>query len=724
MNKKLLAFLISGLTINMVMTAAFTAHFFIATKNAEFDKDKLIQDETTIEYVDENGGEISVRNANANGAFVKSSDLPDYVKNAFIAIEDKRFYKHGGLDYLRIVKAAAINLKSFSFKEGASTISQQLIKNTHLTSEKTLTRKLKEIKLTKQMEKVLSKDEILERYLNTVYFGKGCYGIESASKTYFNKSAKDLTLNEAAALAATVKSPKSYSPANDNERCFKRKNLVLSAMNKQGLISYGDYSAANGKAVTVSVGGENLNYMSDYLNAVNREYELLDAVPTYLKKAKVKVTTYLDKNLQRHIYDLTIDGDSDSDKSQIVINNKNASVIAFYGKNSNLVRCPASTIKPLYVYAPLIDNGKIKESTVLTDEPTDFGGYSPKNYGDKYSGKVTVKTAISKSLNVPAVRLINYFGSGDGVDVLNKGGVQVDGNNLSSALGGGISVSLKKLCDLYSAFPCNGEYVESGFIKKIEVNGKTVYERKSEKTRLFKSSTAYIISDALKECAKTGTAKTLRDYAFEVCAKTGTNGNKDGNIDAYCVAYTTEHTVGVWYGNEDSSLMPQKITGGSYPAVRVKSALNKIYEKSLPNNFEVPPDIIGVKIDETTLLSEEKTYLCDDKSGKLYYYAAGSEPTDYAPVADKPQIINYNLTVGANETVVTLDAIGTEKVVVYKLLNGKKSEVYSGGIENVKLSGNFNGVKLEIIPVGYGGGFGASVITPTLKYVPLDWWNE
>lgn len=724
MNKKLRAFLISGLTINMVMTAAFTAYFFVVTKNAEFNKDKLVKDETTVEYFDDNGEKIEAKNTELSAAYVKSRELPDYVKNAFIAIEDKRFYKHGGLDYLRMIKAAVTNIKSFSFKEGASTISQQLIKNTHLTSEKTLTRKLKEIKLTKQMEKALNKDEILERYLNTVYFGKGCYGIESASKTYFNKTSGELTLNEAAALAATVKSPKTYSPANDNENCFKRKNLVLSAMKKQNLITQEEYSAAITKPVVTVSDALNSDYYSCYLNAVKSEYEMLDVVPAYLKNSKVKITTYLDKPLQLHIAGLTIDGDGECDKNQIVINNKNASVIAFYGKNSNLKRCPASAIKPLYVYAPLIDNDKIKESAVLTDEPTDFSGYSPKNYGDNYSGKVTVKTALSKSLNVPAVKLINYFGGDYGAAVLNKCGVFIESENLSSALGCGINVSLKKLCDLYSAFPCGGEYSESRFIKKIEVDGKTVYEHKTAKTRLFKDSTAYIINDALKECAKTGTAKKLRDCKFEVCAKTGTNGNKDGNIDAYCIAYTAEHIVGAWYGNEDFSLMPQNITGGSYPAVRVKSALNKIYEKSTPKNFEKPETVIGAKIDELTLLSEEKTYLSTDKSAKLYYYAMGTEPTEYAPIADKPQISDYNLTVDANETIITLTTAGTEKIIIYKILNGKKTEIYSGDVENVKLSGNFSGVKLEITPVGKGGIIGESVITPTLKYVPPEWWNE
>ncbi len=723
MSKKWLAFIISGLTINMIMTAAFTAYFFIATKNVEFDKDKLVRDDVSVEYFAESGEQILLKNDKLNEKYVKISDLSENTKNAFVAIEDKRFYKHGGLDYLRMIKAAMINLKTFSFKEGASTISQQLVKNTHLSNEKTITRKLKEIKLTKQMEKVMTKDEILESYLNTVYFGKGAYGIEAASKIYFNKTADKLTLNEAAALAATIKSPSAYSPAINNANCFKRKNLVISAMLKRNFISTEEYDANVKNPVSVINADTRDNY-SDYVSAALGEYENIAAVPTYLKKAKVKIYTYLDKNIQNHIATLKVDGDSQDSRNQIVINNKNASVIAFYGKNSNLQRCPASAIKPLYVYAPLIDNGKITESTVLLDEQTSFGGYSPKNYGDKYSGKVTVKTAVSKSLNVPAVRLLSYYGTSDGVALLQKTGVTADGNNLSSALGSGIEVSLKKLCDLYSAFPSDGEYKESRFIKKIEVNGVSVYERKTESVKLLKDSTAYIINDALKECAKTGTAKKLRDLKYEVCAKTGTNGNQNGNLDAYCVAYTSEHIVGVWYGNEDASLMPSKISGGTYPAVRVKSVLNKLYETAPPQNFSTPESVIGVKIDENTLLKEEKTYLTTDKSGKLYYYAVGTEPTERAPDKTQPTIINYNLSVGANSVDIALEVKDAQKIVIYKIINGTKTEAYNGNAEGAKISGNLNGYKLEIVPFSADGTQGESVVTPIIKYVPSEWWDD
>ncbi len=283
MSKKWLAFIISGLTINMVMTAAFTAYFFIATKNVEFDKDKLVRDDVSVEYFAESGEQILLKNDKLNEKYVKISDLSENTKNAFVAIEDKRFYKHGGLDYLRMIKAAMINLKTFSFKEGASTISQQLVKNTHLSNEKTITRKLKEIKLTKQMEKVMTKDEILESYLNTVYFGKGAYGIEAASKIYFNKTADKLTLNEAAALAATIKSPSAYSPAINNANCFKRKNLVLSAMLKQNYISTEEYNANVKNPVSVINADARDNY-SDYVSAALGEYENIAAVPTYLKK--------------------------------------------------------------------------------------------------------------------------------------------------------------------------------------------------------------------------------------------------------------------------------------------------------------------------------------------------------------------------------------------------------------------------------------------------------
>lgn len=722
MNKKWLAFIISGLTINLIFSTAFAVYFFIATKNVEFDKNKLVNDNLHIEYIADNGEKISPTFQNVGDNYVKINDLSNETKNAFVAIEDKRFYKHNGLDYLRMLKASFINLKTLSFKEGGSTITQQLVKNTHLTGEKTINRKLKEIKLSKQMEKVMTKSEILESYLNTVYFGKGAYGLASASKIYFNKTADKLTLNEAAALAATIKSPNNYSPIN-SDKCFERKNLVLNAMLNQNYITTEKYECAIKEAITTK-SDENKNFLSDYLSATTNEFEKLGVVPTYLKQNKVKIYTYLDEAVQKFVYELTIDDEQQKGKNQIVINNKNTGVIAFYGKNSNLSRCPASTIKPIYIYAPFIDNGKITESTVLIDEETDFSGYAPKNYGGVYNGKVTIKTAISKSLNVPAVRLLNYFGSKDGVETLKKVGVRVDGNNLSSALGGGISLSLKNLCDLYSPFVFDGEYKESSFIKKIEVNGKLVYERNPKSIRLFKDSTAFIINDALKDCAKNGTAKKLRDLDFDVCAKTGTNGNSEGNIDAYCVAYTTEHTVGCWYGNEDATLMPSKIQGGTYPTIRVKSVLKNLYKTAPPKKFKQPKSIIAAKIDETTLLNDEITYLSNDKYGKVYYYELGTEPMCYKTIDNNPTIKNYNLNVYKNGVDIELELSCAEKVVIYKILNGKKTKEYSGNGEVIKLIGSFNDCKLEIVPIGHDGKFGESLITPTIKQTPNNWWNE
>ncbi|MCQ2388078.1 MAG: penicillin-binding protein, partial [Clostridia bacterium] len=228
---KITGFIISLFIITFLI---FTAWYFVATKDTFFDESKIGRYTPVCEVYDYSGKIIST---NGNNSYVKIEELQEYTKNAFIAVEDKRFYSHNGIDYLGIARAMKNNLLSGKIKEGGSTISQQYIKNTFLSGEKTVNRKLKEIKLTKILENNYTKDEILEMYLNSIYFGEGAYGIESASKTYFNKNAKNLTIEESATLAGIVKAPTLYNPFDYYDKCFKRRNLVLSLMKEQNYIT-------------------------------------------------------------------------------------------------------------------------------------------------------------------------------------------------------------------------------------------------------------------------------------------------------------------------------------------------------------------------------------------------------------------------------------------------------------------------------------------------------
>lgn len=667
---------------------------FASVKDYNFQEDKLLKSSQTFEFYSDNGNLISTRTAGSNNEFIELNKLKNYTKNAFIAIEDRRFYSHDGIDYKRIVGALINNIKSRSYKEGASTITQQLVKNTHLSSEKTLKRKFAEIKIARQLEKKYSKEQILEFYLNTIYFGKGAYGIEDASKTYFNKSATNLTLNESALLAGIIKSPKKYSPYNNYELAINRKNLVLKSMLECGYITKETYLYEKSNEVTINQ-NNNKNVYSDYLDAVINEYERSDKFAPY-NFGTVKIYTFLNEELQRELANISAEN---YQTSKIVVNSKNNGVIAYLANNSNLSRSPASTVKPWLIYAPMINDGYIKESSVIKDEKIEIGGYSPKNSNGQYLGNVTIKTAISKSLNVPAVKLLNGFT----IDKINKYSkkmnLDVSNESLPMALGainGGLT--LKQLTDKYSVFNDNGNYTESSFIKSIYLKGYKIYEFKPKKVKVFLEETAYIISDALKDSVKNGTSKKLRVLPYEICAKTGTNGNENGNLDAISISYTSENIVGVWIYPEDDKMLPNSVSGSSYPTAVSLEIYNLLYKNGYrPKDFIVPKNIVKRELNKKALIESEVELLSDN--GESFYYIKGSEPTENDKNYLKPEISSYSLTVDNNIVKLKIDALNANKLTVNKYFNGTKKEVFSGNFthEITDILTNYGFYEYEII---------------------------
>ena len=240
--KKVGKILIILLAAGAILTLALFGYYFAVTNSVTLDREKLRLSTATVKVYDDRGNAVTLSQSNKEHAAIE--ELPAYVSGAFVSVEDKRFYSHHGLDYKRIIKAIGKNIASFSFREGASTISQQLIKNTHLTGEKTVNRKLKELKLTRILEKNYSKSEIIELYINSIYFGHDAFGIADAARFYFDKETKELSPAESAMLAALVKSPNRYSPFKDADRCLSRRNFVLKLMYEQGCIRESEYTEA------------------------------------------------------------------------------------------------------------------------------------------------------------------------------------------------------------------------------------------------------------------------------------------------------------------------------------------------------------------------------------------------------------------------------------------------------------------------------------------------
>ncbi len=585
------------LSVLLAAAAAAAAYYFIATRSTNLEADKFNLAQNCAVILDNNGNKVSEISFSQKRKTVSVSKIPACVKNAFISAEDKNFYSHHGLDYKRMLRAAFTNLRAGSFKQGASTISQQLVKNTQLSNEKTLTRKLKEIKLTRQLEKKYSKDEILEMYLNTIYFGHTCYGISDAAEFYFGKEPSSLTLPEGAMLAAVIRSPNNYSPFTDKEKCLAARNGVLRRMFALGKISEDECEKAERQPLPAN---REKSFSADsYLEAVYEEFQSLPLFSPYALRNGFRIYTYMDKAMQDYVSNLSTDADR-SGKSLLVCDNKTRGVTAFFTSEGNLRRQPGSAIKPLAVYAPAIEENLVSPCTPICDEPADFGGYAPSNYRDQYSGWVSVQDALAQSLNIPAVKILNELGIDKSCAYLKRLNlpVQKEDENLSLALGGMTNgFTLPELTAAYAALANGGEFAPVAFIRKIETEtGEILYERTAAPVRAFSADTACLTNRMLRECVLGGTAKKLNVLPFEACAKTGTCGTEKGNTDAWSISYTTRHTVGIWMGNADNSLTD--ITGGGLPCHYAMLLLKKQYENSAPQNFAQDPTLVTCVLDK------------------------------------------------------------------------------------------------------------------------------
>ena len=688
---KILIFILSALFIAFI---CFLTYCFILSLGTKLDKDKLINLDAGIVFCDTFGNVIDEQSSGTSITELKN--VPEHLKNAFIAVEDKRFYSHNGVDFKGILRATKNNLFSFSFKEGASTISQQLIKNTHLSGEKTLKRKILEIKLSRELEKNYSKDEILEKYLNTIYFGENCYGITSASKKFFGKNPCDLTLNECAILAGVIKAPSTYSVLKNPEKCYERKNVVLKQMLSEGYITQTEYEKNASLTVAPLENDEKGGY--DYLYLAKKEAdELLQKNPV-LSYKKINVFTHYNPEIQNYVLE-SIKNDVDCDKT-VMVTDKFNNVIAYYSSVGEISRSVGSTIKPLLVYAPAIEDDVVYSCTKIVDEKTDFNGYSPKNFNDKYYGSVSVKTALAKSLNTCAVKLLSYTGIEKSLSYLQKTYIKTTENdkNLAIALGATEKgASMSELLGSYNLFLNNGELFSMNLIDKIEVNGKKIYQNKKNSDKVFSSATTFLVNDMMREATLNGTGKKLSFTNAKIYSKTGTVGNENGNTDAYSISFTPDYALGVWYGNKDNSLLPNSVTGGSSPTVTASEIWNEIYKNKECKVFEMDDSLCMQKIDKSEY-EKGNVILADDNAPEKYkleeYFKKTHVPIEKSTAFSTPIVEKPKLLVDNNRICFRLCLVEYQNIRIYKHENGKKTLIYD----------TKNGSKKEFYDYGVIGG--------------------
>lgn len=638
---------------------------FLITKDVNLQKYDLEATAQDIKMYDDSGLEIAYpEKYKIECAY---EDISPYIVNAFVALEDKRFFSHRGLDYRRIVKAVINNIKAGYFKEGGSTITQQLAKNAILTNEKSLIRKLKEAKLAVQIEKRYSKEQILEMYLNTIYFGHSLYGVNAACKRLFLKSPDSVTLSEAAILAGIVKNPKRNSPLNNVENALERRNLVLRLMSEQGYINESEMENALNEGYTAPEEPNAETDLSYSAAAIKEAAEKLGISEKQLITGGYSVYTYMDRSLQRAASQLISNPAYDAENADRLIlaaDNISGGIKAYSSTMSldpnEFRRQPASAIKPVIAYAPAFESGKFSPATPLLDEPTVFDGYAPDNYKNSYLGWINVEKAAMSSSNVCALKLVSETGLDYCMNIASKTGLTFDSrDSLAAALGGmTYGVTPAEISEAYMCLASGGVHKNAVFVKRIEKNGVTVYRNITSETRVLSRESAYLVTDILKSTAKSGTAKKLAAVKGEIAAKTGTNGDKNGNSDAWCMSYNAAVTVCAWYGARGGKSMPLSVTGGGLPAL-ISAKIYSAEPLSEGSVFEVPGGIIYADIDEYSYSANHSLLLAGVNTPYEYRKSAIFSEKHLPGVSDyfdKPLPDDFEVFYGDGEVVISFTA--------------------------------------------------------------------
>jgi len=573
--------------------------------------------------------------ASQNRTYVKLSSISQHLKDATIAVEDKRFYKNSGFDIFAIIRSA---IASASGKElqGGSTITQQLIKSTLLTPDVSVSRKIKEIILAFLADRIYTKDEILEMYLNQVPYGGTAWGVEAASEIYFGKNVSDLTLAESAYLAGLPRAPSLYSPYSASPKLGKkRQKEVLERMQALGYITSKQAIDAEEKELNIVPMRTPLHaphfvmYIKDLLV---KKYGL-----PLVEKGGLQVTTSLDLNLQEIAENIVR---SDVEKNlylnltngaALVTNPKNGDILAMVGSkdyneettgNFNVttaLRQPGSSIK-VVTYSAALESKAVTPATIINDSPVTYsipGGrpYSPVNYSGIFHGNVTLRSALANSINIPAVKTLNKIGIPAMVEMAKKMGITTWKNpenyGLSITLGGA-EVKMTDMATVYGVLANGGYRVDLNPILKIEDAKNNIIEEKNEveKRLVLNPDVAFIISDILSDnnsrSIAFGTNSPLNISEQKVAVKTGTSDNKRDN---WTIGYTPSYLVAVWVGNSNNSPMSQTLASGITGAAPIwNKIMSHLLANSSSENFPVPTNIV------------KKPCL-----GRIEYFLAGTE---------------------------------------------------------------------------------------------------
>lgn len=577
--------------------------------------------------------------------WISLDDISPVLVKATIAVEDKNFYKHFGFDFTRIAKAFYINIKNKKTAQGASTITQQYAKNLFLNFDKTWKRKWQEMLYTLRLEANYSKKEILEGYLNTIYYGHGMYGVENASNFYFNKSAKDLTLEEAAMLVGIPKSPNNYSPINNLKMAKKRQKTILNLMVKNNLISDSEANEAYDHELVFYGERDSYNYSTImyYKDAVINELKSIKEIPdSYIDSKGLKIYTSLDinaqKNLEKNIKE-QIPSESSVQVSSVMMNPNTGKIIALvggrdytksqYNRAISTKRQVGSTMKP-YLYYAALENG-FTASSSFTSEATTFtfserDDYSPQNYNQKYANKpISMATAIAYSDNIYAVKTNLFLGSDALINVAKRVGITSKLDDVPSLPLGTKEINIVEMTAGYAAFANLGYKVTPHLIERVEDSkGRVLYKAKNNKDLVLNSSLVFILNNLLTSTYDSNYIDYNYPTAISLASKLKhTYSLKSGTTetDNWYIGYNKNIVTSVWIGYDNNkTLVPSEYKYAQN--IWYKSCEDYLADKK-DEWYEKPSNVSGVLVEPIS----GKVVNNNSEKKKLVYFLKGTEPS-------------------------------------------------------------------------------------------------
>ena len=622
-----------------------------------------------IYYIDEETNqpvEMDRIHRNENRVWVDIENIPENLTNAFIAIEDERFRDHKGVDLKRTFGAFLQWITGNKNSYGGSTITQQLIKNITGENDVSPTRKIQEIVRAINLEKKMSKDQIIEMYMNTIYFGAGCHGVQTAANYYFSKDVKDLTLEQCASLAGVVKAPTTYNPATNYEKNKERQEVILTKMAKLGYISQQECDEAKGRNLNVKIGEvkkdkEDAKVQSYFVDAI-----ITDVVRDLMEKENLtegeatnrlytggfKIYSTMNPDVQKaidNVYQNTANFPGSSgnkpQSAMVVMDPYTGQIKGMAGgigkktvsRGFNMAtqakRQPGSAIKPLAVYAPAIEYNIITPATIINDAKIKIGDWEPKNSGGGYKGRLTARRHLELSQNIPAVKVMQELTVDKSFDFMTKNlgfttmvagetrnGKLVTDKSLSMSLGGLTDgVTVKEMTAGYATFVNGGQYNKPvTYTKVIDANGKIVLENKVENKRAMSEQTAFIMQNMLTGVIKNGTGTSASLGDIYAGGKTGTTNS---NKDRWFMGFTPNYVAGVWMGYE----IPKAMSGSNVCPKIWKSVMQPIHDGKTIKTIPEPDGLVKRTICQISGRVASKS--CS--TTRVDYFKEGTQPMKY-----------------------------------------------------------------------------------------------